>query len=300
MAKAVLGPFSAATIMARDPAAAATAYVNFLGYQRVAISTTVPDDIAASWGAPAMAGRAMVSVRSESGNGAVLRFVQGEPVGSYAPFTTYGWNALEILTSDVDTLPAILEDSPFRIIGMPRDLYPSGAIRAMQTRAVADEMVYLTQINDVPETGYLPKAKTLVDHLFITILGSDDFDKSRDFYDEHFEVTLGDVHDMRVTGLNVAFGINIETKHRLSTIRLAEKATLELDDFPEAAKHREVRQGELPPGIGLVSLEVDSLDKVDLPFRATVIRLDGPLYRNRRVATIVGSAGEWIELIERT
>ena len=88
MAKAVLGPFSAATIMARDPAAAATAYVNFLGYQRVAISTTVPDDIAAGWGAPAMAGRAIVSVRSESGNGAVLRFVQGEPVGSYAPFTT--------------------------------------------------------------------------------------------------------------------------------------------------------------------------------------------------------------------
>ncbi len=128
MAKAVLGPFAAATIMARDPAAAATAYVNFLGYQRVAISTTVPDDIAASWGAPAMAGRAMVSVRSESGNGAVLRFVQGEPVGSYAPFTTYGWNALEILTSDVDSLPAILEDSPFRIIGMPRDLYPSGAM----------------------------------------------------------------------------------------------------------------------------------------------------------------------------
>ncbi len=50
----------------------------------------------------------------------------------------------------------------------------------------------------------------------------------------------------------------------------------------------------------LVSLEVDSLDKVDLPLRATVIQLDGPLYRNRRVATIVGSAGEWIELIERT
>lgn len=111
MAKAVLGPFAAATIMARDPAAAATAYVNFLGYQRFAIPTTVPDDIAASWGAPAMAGRAMVSARSESGNGAVLRFVQGEPVGSYAPFTTYGWNALEILTSDVDTLPAILEPS---------------------------------------------------------------------------------------------------------------------------------------------------------------------------------------------
>jgi len=272
MSKPVLGPFGAATVMAPDPAAAAGAYVDHLGYQEV-IATNVPDDIAASWGAPAMAGRRVVSVRSESGNGAILRFIEGTPLGSYAPFTTYGWNALEILTTDVNSLPAKLEGSPFKIIGMPRDLYPSGSIRA--------------------------KAKTLVDHLFITILGSDDFEASRKFYSDHFEVTLGDVHDMRVTGLNVAFNLDIETKHKLSVIRLADKAALELDDFPKGAKHREVRAGEIPPGIALLSLEVDSLDKVDLPFRGEIIQREGPLYRGRRAATIVGSAGEWIELIER-
>jgi hypothetical protein len=298
MTKAILGPFAGATVMAPDPTVAAAAYVNHLGYQEV-IATQVPDDIAASWGAPAMAGRRVVSVRSESGNGAILRFVEGTPLGSYAPFTTYGWNALEILTTDVDSLPAKLEGSPFKIIGMPRDLYPSGSIRAMQTLAVAKEMVYLTQINEAPETDYLPKAKTLVDHLFITILGSDDFEGSRKFYSDHFDVTLGEVHDMRVTGLNVAFDLDIETKHKLSTIRLAEKATLELDDFPKAAKHREVRDGEIPPGIALLSLIVDSLDNVKLPFRGDIIQRDGPLYQGRRAATIVGSAGEWIELVER-
>jgi len=298
MTKAILGPFAGATVMAPDPTVAAAAYVNHLGYQEV-IATQVPDDIAASWGAPAMAGRRVVSVRSESGNGAILRFVEGTPLGSYAPFTTYGWNALEVLTTDVDSLPAKLEGSPFKIIGMPRDLYPSGSIRAMQTLAVAKEMVYLTQINEAPETDYLPKAKTLVDHLFITILGSDDFEGSRKFYSDHFDVTLGEVHDMRVTGLNVAFDLDIETKHKLSTIRLAEKATLELDDFPKAAKHREVRDGEIPPGIALLSLIVDSLDNVKLPFRGDIIQRDGPLYQGRRAATIVGSAGEWIELVER-
>ena len=298
MTKAILGPFAGATVMAPDPTVAAAAYVNHLGYQEV-IATQVPDDIAASWGAPAMAGRRVVSVRSESGNGAILRFVEGTPLGSYAPFTTYGWNALEILTTDVDSLPAKLEGSPFKIIGMPRDLYPSGSIRAMQTLAVAKEMVYLTQINEAPETDYLPKAKTLVDHLFITILGSDDFEGSRKFYSDHFDVTLGEVHDMRVTGLNVAFDLDIETKYKLSTIRLAEKATLELDDFPKAAKHREVRDGEIPPGIALLSLIVDSLDNVKLPFRGDIIQRDGPLYQGRRAATIVGSAGEWIELVER-
>ena len=299
MTKPVLGPFAAATVMAPDPAAAAAAYVDYLGYEKV-LDGAVPDDIAASWGAPAMAERRVVSIRSESGNGAIIRFVEGQALGSYAPFTTFGWNALEILTSDVNAMPAKLEGSPFKIVGMPRDLYPSGSIRAMQTLAVAKEMVYLTQINEAPETGYLPKASTLVDHLFITILGSDNFDGSRKFYSDNFEVTLGDVHDMRVTGLNVAFGLDIETKHRLSTIRMAEKATLELDNFPKEAKHREVRPGEIPPGISILSLEVDSLDKVTLPFRGAVIQREGPLYRQRRAATIVGSAGEWIELIERT
>ncbi|MDA0368883.1 MAG: hypothetical protein O3C65_03255 [Proteobacteria bacterium] len=298
MAKPILGPFAAATVMASDPAAAAAAYVEYLGYRQV-IDTSVPGDIAASWGAPAMAGRRVVSVKSESGAGAIIRFVEGAALGSYAPFTTYGWNALEILTTDVDALPAKLEGSPFKIVGMPRNLYPSGSIRAMQTLAVANEMVYLTQINEAPETGYLPKATTLVDHLFITILGSDDFDGSRKFYSDNFDVVLGDVHDMRVTGLNVAFGLEIESKHRLSTIRLAGKATLELDDFPKEAKHREVRPGELPPGISMLSLEIDSLDGLKLPFRGDIIKRDGPLYRGRRAATIVGSAGEWIELIEQ-
>jgi len=297
MSKAIIGPFAAATVMAPDPLAAASAYVDYLGYRQV-IDTQVPNDIAASWGAPAMAGRRVVSVKSESDTGAILRFVQGDAPEAYEPFTTYGWNALEILTTDVDSLPAKLEDSPFRIVGMPRNLYPSGSIRAMQTRGAAEEMVYLTQINEAPETDYLPKAKTLVDHLFITILGSDDYVKSRAFYDEHFEVVLGDVHDMRVTGLNVAFGLDIETKHKLSTIRMAGKATLELDDFPKAAKHRTIRDGEMPPGIAILSLEVDSLDNVSLPFRGDIIQKEGPLYRGRRAATIVGSAGEWIELVE--
>ncbi len=299
MTKAVLGPFAAATVMAPDPQRAAAAYVDYLGYKQV-IDTEVPDDIAASWGAPAMAGRRVVSVKSASDHGAVLRFVQGQAPQSYEPFTTYGWNALEILTTDVDSLPAKLEGSPFRIIGMPRDLYPSGSIRAMQTRGAAEEMVYLTQINEAPKTDYLPKAQTLVDHLFITILGSDDFKKSRAFYDEHFEVILGDVHDMRVTGLNVAFGLDIETKHKLSVIRMAGKATLELDDFPAGARHRDIGEGEFPPGIAILSLEVDSLDNVSLPFRGDIIQKEGPLYRGRRAATIVGSAGEWIELVERS
>lgn len=298
MAKATIGPFAIATVMASDPVNAADAYKRYLGYKDLG-SGTIPVAWSSIWATPAMAGRRYAMVQAESGNGAILRFVEGTPPATYRPFLTYGWNALEILAKDVDKLPDKLKGSPFEIIGLPRNLYPSGSIRAMQTRGLAQEMVYLTQINEAKETDYLPKAKSFVDHLFIVILGSQDFDLSRAFYSRCFNVEHGDVHVMRVTGLNVAFGLDIETKHRLSVIKLAEKANIELDDFPRGAVHRELNRGELPPGIGMLSFFVDSLDKCPTPFRALPAKVDGGPYGGKRVAVVVGSAGEWIELIER-
>ena len=124
--------------------------------------------------------------------------------------------------------------------------------------------------------------------------------RSRKFYSDNFEVTLGDVHKMRVTGLNVAFGLDIETKHNLPTSDLAGKATLELDDFRRTQNTGRCATGKFRRGSGFSRLEVDSLDGVNLPFRGEMIQRDGPLYRGPRAATIVGSAGEWIELIERS
>jgi hypothetical protein len=298
MANATMGPFAIATVMTPEPVKVAEGYRRYAGYKDVGAGT-IASEWAGSWATPAMIGRRFAMVQAESGNGAILRFVEGTPPATYQPFRTYGWNALEILAKDVDKLPDKLKGSPFEIIGMPRNLYPSGSIRAMQTKGAAQEMVYFTQINEAKETDYLPKAKTFVDHLFIVILGSNDFDLSREFYSKYFAVEHGDVHVMRVTGLNVAFGLDIETKHRLSVIKLADKANIELDDFPKGAKHREINRGELPPGIGMLSFYVDSLDKVRTPFRALPVKLPGTPYNGKRAATVVGSAGEWLELIER-
>lgn len=246
-----------------------------------------------------MAGRNMVAIQSESGRGALLRFIEGKPAADYAPFRFFGWNALEILVADVNALPHKLKGSPFEILGMPRYLYPSGAIRAMQVRGPSNEFVYLTQINDFPEAQYLPRATTFVDHLFIVILGSDNLERSGDFYEEHFDAKLGEPHEMRLTGVNVAFGLPIETKHKLAVLRLAGKSAIELDGFPKEAKHRTVMPGEIPPGIAMLGFEVDSLDKVKLPWRGPVVRHDAPIYNNRRSAVFVGPSGEWVELIEK-
>ena len=61
---------------------------------------------------------------------------------------------------------------------------------------------------------------------------------------------------------------------------------------------RERGNGELPCSLGLVSMEVDSLDKVTLkPFTAPAAIAEAP-YDGRRAATYVGSSGELLELIE--
>lgn len=299
MARPALGPFVHATVLAPDPEAAARPYRDYLGYTSAG-EGPIPAELAQSWGAPAMAGRQAVAIRPESGNGATLRFVQGNPPAGYAPFRFFGWNALEILVTDVDKLPARLEGGPFQILGLPRNLYPSGAIRAMQVRTPNNDFVYLTQVNDVAETDYLPKAKTFVDHLFIVILGSDDFERSRAFYSQQFDITLTDAKEMRLTGVNVAFGLEIETRHKLCLIRLHGKSAIELDAFPKEAKHRTVTPGEIPPGIALLGFEVDSLDAVTLPLRGPIVRRDGPLYANRRSAVFTGPSGEWVEMVERT
>lgn len=298
MNKASIGPFVHAVVMAADPDKAAQPYRDYLGYTTVG-SGPISADLAQSWGAPAMAGRKAVAIQSASGKGAILRFVEGVAAAGYAPFRFFGWNALEILVTDVDALPEKLKGSSFEILGMPRNLYPSGAIRAMQVRTNNNEFVYLTQVNDVAETDYLPRATTFVDHLFIVILGSDDFDRTRSFYSQHFDVTLTDSKEMRLTGVNVAFGLEIETKHKLCLIRLAGKSAIELDAFPKEAKHRTIKPGELPPGIAMLGFEVDSLDRVTLPWRGPVVRRDAPIYNNRRSAVFTGPSGEWVELIEK-
>ena len=64
------------------------------------------------------------------------------------PYTTYGWSASELIVQDVDQLADDLADSPFEIIGPPKNLSFTDDIRAMQVLGPANEILYLTQVKD--------------------------------------------------------------------------------------------------------------------------------------------------------
>ena len=295
--KARIGPYAGGTIVTPDIDAASAPYVQYLKYSERAAGT-VSRAMAQSWGAAAMEGRRFRVLGAASGSAQFIRFVEGKALPGYKPMTTFGWNALEITVQDVDALPAHIVGSPFETLGEPRNLSSTDNIRAMQVRGLADEVLYLTQIKDAVDTQRLPRAHAFVDHIFIVILGSRDFEASRAFYDSNFTVQVGAAFPARVRPLNKAFGLDIETKHQICTIALHGKNLIELDDFPKGAVPRARGDGELPCSLGLVSMEVDSLDKVTLkPFTAPAAIAEAP-YDGRRAATYVGSSGELLELIE--
>ena len=71
---------------------------------------------------------------------------------------------------------------------------------------------------------------------------------------------------------------------------------VEIDDYPAQATARGKAAGMLPPGNALVTLAVDRLPDLDF-ITAPAVR-DGAFYRGKRAATVIGPAGELLELVE--
>jgi len=299
--KAVLGPVAGATVLAPDLEAAVAPYLADLGY-RVLDEGRVSADQAAVWNASAHAGAAFKVIGPESGERQWIRFVEAPPVAGYKAMTTYGWHSLEIVVADVDAIPARLEaaKSVFEHLAGPKNLGTTSAIRAMQVKGRAEEVLYLTQIPADGSLPHLPVAKSFIDRIFIVPLATPDMMKARDWYMENFaQVEPGVVSGDIVIGIiNTAMEIGDDVTMKICTVKLPGKTLIEIDDFPQGATERARNADSLPPGIATVTFATDSLDKVTVPFVAPPRALAGAPYDGRRVAVTTGTAGELIELVE--
>ena len=295
--RAAFGPIAGGTIMAPDVDAVAASYVDYFGY-RISHRGEVTDAMAAAWRTPGQVGSAYVVMGPESGEPQWIRLIQGQEVPDYKPMTTYGWHSLEICVADVDAIPPRLTGSPFEIIGPPRDLGFSTTIRAMQVQGAAKEVLYLTQTNAGPDRDYLPNAKSFIDRIFIVVLGSPSFSRSRAFYAQYFDIEEGMSAEARIGVLNRAFGFDPETKHRIGTVKMAGQCLIEIDDYPSQAGPRPTPPECLPPGVAMVTFRVGSLDDVAVPFLAAPVVVAEPPYNGAQVAVASGVAGELIELIQ--
>ena len=280
----MLGAIRRVSISANDLAAIEAAYTDYLEY-RVTDRGEVSAAEATAWHASSAAGADYICMQPAGGDDFEFRFVAGVPYPDYVPLTTYGWNASEIMVQNVDALAPRFENSPFEIVGEPRNLSFSDDIRAMQLRGPADEIIYLTEFkNPVPGLS-VPTARSAVDRTFIVILGGKTMDGLQDFYHDTFGVPKAPVVESRVTMLSKALGVSIETLYPIAAMGLEGESLIEADEMPAQVGPRRQVTGELPPGIFAVGFDCDVI-----PAAAT--ELDGGVF------AMPGAAGEIIELFK--
>jgi catechol 2,3-dioxygenase-like lactoylglutathione lyase family enzyme len=285
-----------ATLTVENAEAAAARYRDFMNY-RLVEAGEVSRDLAASWGAPDAAGRRMAVMQPESGAPVFLRMVEGRRRDDYRPLRTHGWAAIELCVRDVLSVHERMKKSPFEVIGPPRPLSGLPTIYPMQVKGPDDEIVYLTEIRgDLPEYD-LPRAASLIDRLFICVLACSNMQKSAEWFQKEVGLAPGRVMEIEYAMLAASFGTPPERRYAISTMTHGRDVVLELDQYPEMATGRAYNEGELPPGVAIVSLLTSDFDR----FQGCLgdpIRAGGSVYGGARSGVLRAPDGALVEIVE--
>lgn len=280
-----------------DLAGALADYRDRLGLS-VVESGVLAADLAVSWGCPGNAGAAFATLQPTSGAPCFLRLVEQPVPADFVPTRSYGWAAFEITVQDVFGWPDKLTGSGFDIVGVPKEIPGLPYFVAMQMLGRGREMIYLNEVRSNTPTSDLPPANAPVDHLFIVILASPDRGATMAWYADRLGLEEGGTYTIPYTMINKAFGLSDDTMTTLSMAQKGRMPIVEVDDYPAIATARPRTPACLPPGNAMVTLAVDGLDGRGLDFIAPPVVRDGPFYAGRRAATVIGSAGELLELVE--
>ncbi len=287
-----------ATLTTVDLDAAIKRYREHFEYQ-VVDSGRVASELAASWGAPAAAGRRYAILRPASGASVFLRFVERDNHPEYRPLRTFGWAVIELCVRDTLAVNARLQSSEFRIIGPPRENAALPMIFPMQVEGPDGDVVFLTEIRgDLPEYD-LPRARSLVDRLFIVVLACSDIRESMRWFSQTLGIVTGPEMEIPYTVLSGAFGLPRTHRHVIATGQLERDCFLEFDQYPAEATARAGTSDMLKPGIALASFMHPDLDRIaDAKWIAPPRTLEGPLYSGGRTGTMRAPDGTLVELIE--
>jgi len=290
-ARSVLGAVRAVTYTAPDLRAIETAYSEELGYV-VAARGRVPGAQARAWGAPAVEGWPMLTLRPASGEAVYLRFVESADAAGWRALKTLGWNATEFVVQDLELLADRLRSGGFEIIGPPEPLTRFPMIRAMQVIGPAGECCYFAQIG--PNSGLdLAPALSFVGRVFIVIAAGSDVDALYESY-AGFDNPGDPPVATPVRVISRAHGLPADTLHRHGLIKLPGGTRVELDQYPISAVPRVHAEGALPPGMAVVSFDVEALGDRRFIAPPAPSALPGA---DRVAACLRGVAGEIIELV---
>ncbi len=297
MAATGIGPALLASVLVPDLEAAVATYGEWLSYRPVH-EGRVEDGLARAWGAPALSSSPYAVLAPESGEPGWIRFVEGEVPKNHRPLASLGWAAIEILVADPDALAARMEDSPFEIIGPPAPLGNYPEIKAMQAIGPAGEVLYLTNVPPGDGEHELPSVQSAVDRMFIVVLGVPDFGAALADFEDRFGVPARPGRERGIYFMGPGYGLAITDPLCMTTLQLAGRSLIQVDEYPAAAPPRAHVEGGLPAGFGMASFAAPSLEPyLDAAF-ASPVHPDGPPYEGRAALTLSGPGGALIELIE--
>jgi catechol 2,3-dioxygenase-like lactoylglutathione lyase family enzyme len=264
--------------------------------QTVVHQGTVSSAEAAAWQAPAIAGARSVVLQPPSGSPVYLRLIeQAEPEG-YQPGTHYGWAALELSVKDADSMYTRLVAAGTPIIAAPKVLSFTDMLYPMQARGPGGEAIYLNEIRgDLPSSD-LPMANCWVDQLFIAVMGCRNMKASLDFYHALLGTSTGGEWEMPYSVINIAFGLDASTAHKLATISDQRTVLFEVDQYPAKSSPRPQSDGCLPQGVAMIGVKVDALPVGANWVVPPSVRTEAP-YFGAVVGVVLGPDGELTELV---
>ena len=268
-------------------------YNEWLYYETIERGT-VPVELALSWGAEKTGGQPYVVMQPASGEDVYIRLIKINQPPKYIANTTWGWNAIEIICEDPDGLNEDFKNSPFKILGEPDALKNYPSIRAMQVQGKEEDVIYFTTETGSYRKSPLPRPKSKIGRIFIMVVAGPDIFKLQDWYSEKFNMQKKKINNSPIALINKAQGIPLDSERPLTTLSLSEHGNLlELDGYGNNTGPRMQNIDELPPGISITSITVKNLDDLDLKYITRPINSYGS-----RSATVIGPAGELLELIE--
>lgn len=272
-------------------------YTRFLDYKLVETGHVTPD-IAASWQAPGVEGHAYALLQPASGRAVYLRFVEQASMPGFRALRSFGWNAIELCVTEVMQAYARLQDSPFEVIGPPRENPGLANIHPMQIKGPDEEVVFLTQINADTPPYKLPRAKSLIDQVFIMVIGCRDMAAAATWFKTHLGLDRGEEMQIAYTMLAKAYGKDLSTQYSLTTMTHDFDVFLEVDQYPAEAVERSKHAGLLPPGCAITTFCHPEFDRLIEVNDGRPKRQAGALYDGKRSMMLIGPDGALVEVVE--
>lgn len=276
-----LGAIRAVTITAANLQAVEEAWTQFMSYKVVSRGRLSRATVS-GWGAPALDGKAFLILGPASGEPTYLRFVEQPVPQGFDGAGTLGWTTTEITVQNSVQLYERLKGSPFTVRRPPAVIPTYPYLRAMQAVGPAGEKLNLTWITETRPD--LAVARSFVGRCFIAVLAAPDLPSSLEF----FQKTFG----------NVPSATRRLPSLELAVVPLQDGTKIEVDHYGPNARARERPSGGLPHGLAIVTFECSRFDDFRKQFIAPVARGAIEPHRGRRTATMLGAAGELIELVD--